>query len=141
MFNMRPDGIGSLVSIVTGTQIAPGGTFNTTPVDFSACEGNAMLLIAVNAAGTGTLDIIAQMGTASVSTWTSIGTDAMFLPNTGVGGTVQRIIVTVPAEQKLALNLEKIQPWVRFNVIGTDSSYRLTISALAPKKYANFDAL
>lgn len=136
------DNKGSLVSIVSGTQIAAGGTLNTTPLDLSPFEGNAVIMFHVNPAGTGTLAIVAQEGTASVSTWTPIGTHQMFQDGSVATPAVfSNVVAGSPAIQVRVLALEKTNQFLRFNITGTDSSYRLSVTAFLRKKYANWDAL
>jgi hypothetical protein len=135
---LRFDNIGSMTVHASGTMPAAGGTFSTTAIDFSKCEGNVLVSFSANGAGTGTLDLVAQQGTALVSTWTNIGTDAMFLADTGAGTQFTRVIAGTNIDQKRAIALDKVQPFIRFTGTGTDSSYRYTIVTIAPSKYANF---
>jgi hypothetical protein len=133
------DAIGSQTVVVSGTKPAAGGTLSTTAVDYSGCQGVVLFLFSANSAGTGTLDIVIQQGTAAASTWTTVGTDAMFLPDTGAGTQFTRVIAGTNIDQKRAVDLRKTQPFLRATVTGTDSSYTYTISTIAPKKYANFE--
>lgn len=133
------DSIGSLTVVVSGTKPAAGGTLSTTAVDFSGNQGVVLVSFSANSAGTGTLDIVVQQGTALVSTWTTVGTDAMFLPDTGAGTGMTRVIAGANIDQKRAIDLRKVQPFIRFTCTGTDSSYTYSIVTIAPKKYANFE--
>lgn len=136
------DNKGSLVSIASGTQIAAGGTFSPPVIDLSPFEGNAIIMVHVNSAGTGTLSIVAQEGTASVSAWTTIGTNQMFdTGSVATPATFANIVAGSPAVQVRALALEKTNQFLRFVLTGTDSSYRISVTAFLKKKYANWDAL
>lgn len=137
------DNKGSFVSVASGTQIAAGGTFNAPVVDLSPFEGNGIILFHVNSAGTGTLQIVVQEGTASVSAWTTVGTNQLFTADGSLAtpATFANIVAGSPALQVRALALEKTNQFLRFNVTGTDSSYRLSITMFLKKKYANWDAL
>lgn len=137
------DNKGSFAIIASGTQIAAGGTFNSPVLDLSPFEGNAIITFHVNGAGTGTLAIVAQEGTATTSAWTTIGTDQMFTADGSLAtpATFANVVAGSPAIQVRALALEKTNQFLRFNVTGTDSSYRLSITAFLKKKYANWDAL
>lgn len=137
------DNKGSFAIIASGTQIAAGGTFNSPVIDLSPFEGNAVIAITVNSAGTGTLAIVAQEGTASVSAWSTIGTNQLFASDGSLAApsTFAQIIAGAPAIQIRSLALEKTNQFLRFNLVGTDSSYRISITAFLKKKYANWDAL
>lgn len=136
------DNKGSLVSIVSGTQIAAGGTFSPPVLDLSPFEGNAIIQISVNGAGTGTLAIVSQEGTATVSTWTPIGTNQMFQDGSlATPSTFANVVAGSPAIQTRVLALEKTNQFLRFVMTGTDSSYRISVTAFLRKKYANWDSL
>lgn len=136
------DNIGSLISVSSGTQIAAGGTFSAPVQDLSPFDGNAIVMVSVNAAGTGTLSIVMQEGTASVSTWTTIGTNQAFTTDgSATPSTFANIVAGSPAVQVRALALDKVNQFLRFTLTGTDSSYRISITMLAKKKYANAGVL
>lgn len=136
------DNKGSMVSIASGTQIAAGGTFSPPVLDLSPFEGNAVIMVHVNSAGTGTLSIVAQEGTASVSAWTTIGTSQMFdTGSVALPATFANIVAGSPALQVRNLALEKTNQYLRFVLTGTDSSYRISVTAFLKKKYANWDSL
>lgn len=136
------DNKGSLVSIVSGTQIAAGGTFSPPVLDLSPFEGNAIIQISVNGAGTGTLAIVAQEGTATVSAWSTIGTNQMFQDGSlATPSTFANVVAGSPAIQTRVLALEKTNQFLRFVMTGTDSSYRISVTAFLRKKYANWDSL
>lgn len=137
------DNKGSFAIIASGTQIAAGGTFSPPVLDLSLFEGNAIIAVHVNGAGTGTLSIVAQEGTASVSAWTTIGTNQMFTADGSLAtpATFANIVAGSPAIQVRALALEKTNQFLRFVLTGTDSSYRISVTAFLKKKYANWDAL
>lgn len=136
---LRFDNYGSITVHASGTTPAAGGTFSTTPVDFSTCDGNLLVSLSVNSAGTGTLAIVAEMGTASASTWTTIGTWGMFTNDNSATGTAFAAIVSgTNAQQTRVIALNKVQPFVRFTTTGTGSNYSISIVTIAPQKYANF---
>lgn len=136
------DNLGSMVSIASGTQIAAGGTFSTPVLDLSPFEKNAIVMVHVNSAGTGTLQIVAQEGTASVSAWTTIGTNQLFTTDgSATPSTFANVVAGAPAVQVRALALDKTNQFLRFTLTGTDSSYRISVTAFLPKKYANADTL
>ena len=136
------DNIGSMVSVAAGTQIAAGGTFSAPVQDLAPFEGNAIVMVSVNSAGTGTLQIVMQEGTASVSAWTTIGTNQAFTNDgSATPSTFANIVAGSPAVQIRAVALDKVNQFLRFTVTGTDSSYRISVSAFLPKKYANAGVL
>jgi hypothetical protein len=136
------DNLGSMVNISSGTQIAAGGTFSTPVIDLSPFEKNAIIMVSVNSAGTGTLSIVAQEGTAAVSAWSTIGTNQMFTTDgSATASTFANIVAGSPAVQIRALALDKTNQFVRFTLTGTDSSYRISVAAFLPKKYANAGVL
>ena len=140
LFN-KPENIGSMVNVVSGTQIAAGGTLNVV-LDVSPFEGNALVMLHVNSAGTGTLAPVVQEGTASVSAWTNLGTNQMFTTDgSATPSTFANIVAGSPAVQVRAIALDKVNQFLRFNLTGTDSSYRISVTMFLPKKYANAGVL
>ena len=136
------DNYGSMVSVASGTQIAAGGTFNAPVIDLSPFDGNAIVMVHVNSAGTGTLQIVMQEGTASVSAWTTIGTNQAFtIDGSATPSTFANVVAGSPAVQTRALALDKVNQFLRFNLTGTDSSYRISVTMFLKKKYANAGVL
>lgn len=142
MIPIHPENYGSMVNIVSGSQMAAAGTFNPPVLDLSPFEGNAVIMFSVDAAGTGTLNVTAQEGTAAVSTWSPIGTGAIFTTDGSASGTAfAQVIAGSPRVQVRAINLEKVNQFLRFNITSVDSGYKISIAAFLPRKYANADTL
>lgn len=136
------DNIGSMVSVASGTQIAAGGTFSAPVQDLSPFEGVAIVMLSVNSAGTGTLAPVVQEGTASVSAWSTVGTNMMFTTDgSATPSTFANIVAGSPAVQIRAVALDKVNQFMRFTMTGTDSSYRISVTMFLKKKYANAGVL
>lgn len=117
-------------AIGTTTQVS--GT-----LDVSQYEGNALLSIAANGDANGTLDFTVK-DSPDGTTYTAVGTEALFLPETGAGGTFAGINSgTDNNVQTRALNLDKVSRYVTVTLASgyTGSCH---IVAIATKKLANF---
>lgn len=117
-------------AIGTTTQVS--GT-----LDASLYERNALLSIAVNGDANGTLDFTVK-SSADGTTYTAVGTRALFNPATGQGGTFAGINSGTDNNiQTRALDLRKVQ---RYVTVTLDAAYTgsCQIVAIAQKKYANF---
>lgn len=136
--NLRPDNQYAVVPIVYGSQVAVGGSLVGTVVDLSPYEGNALVNIGL-ASGTGTLNVIVQHGTTN-SVFTTIGTDAVFLPDTGAVLSSGSITMTNASQgtYTFAINLDKSYQYLRILANSAAAVPAVSIVALLPKKYANF---
>ena len=132
------DAIGSQTVVVSGTAFAAAGTFSTTGLDLTGANGVALVALSVHAAGTGTLNIFCQEGTAVVSAYSNLGTAQIFNPDTGAGTNFAQIIAGGSAIQYRAIDLDKTNKFIRWTFNSVDSSYRVTINVISPSKYVNF---
>lgn len=137
--NIRADNQYAVVPIVYGSQVAGGGSLVGTVVDLSPYEGNGLVNIGL-ATGTGTLNVIVQHGTTN-SVFTTIGTDAIFNPDTGAVLSSGSITMTNASQGTLtfAINTDKTYQFLRILANSAASVPAVSIVAVLPKKYANFN--
>lgn len=133
---IRIDAAYSFVELVAdnslGTATVVGGTLDAT--DFN---GNALIVASFNGDTNGTLDITVR-DSADGTTYADVGTEALFVPDTGAAGTFAGVNAgTDNLFQVRGLKLDRVNRYVLVSIAAayTGSGH---VIAIAPKKYANF---
>lgn len=133
---IRIDSAFSAVQLIADNALGTA-TITSGTLDVSQFEGNALLVASFNGDTNGTLDITVK-DSADGTTYSAVGTEALFVPATGAGGTFAGVNAgTDNLYQVRGLNLDKVNRYVIVSIAAayTGSGH---VIALAPVKYANF---
>lgn len=138
MTSLRLENHIAVIPYVYGSMVAAGGSLVGTVVDLAPYEGNVLVNVGL-AAGTGTLNLIVQHGSVN-NVFATIGTDAVFTPDTGAVLSSGSIAMSNAAQgtYTFAINTDKAYQFLRILGNSVGAVPAVSIVALAPKKYANF---
>ena len=110
----------------------------TTALDQSVLEYNALITVSVAAGGTGTLSIAVTEADTIGGAYTAVPASALFNPDTGEDDTFDDV-TTTESNQTLALNLDKCKRFVRAELTA-GTSHVVAVVAVATNKDANFSS-
>ena len=124
------------VRFVAGTT-AHGANFTAGTLDMVGVDGN--VLLAIHAfSGTGTLGITVSESSDG-TTYSTIGTETLFNPDTGAADTFDNVDDGTNAGQYLAIRSNRARRYITATFATTDSDHEVSVTAIVPRKYANFE--